>query len=350
MLQSPRLVDGEAEPVPDIGVEPPPPIVPYLTFGLVGLLVMIFCAELRFGIDAPASGLTPSVRTLIVFGGLQYLLTIEHGQWYRVFSGPLLHASLAHILSNGVALLIAGYALEREAGRLWFVALFVIGALGGACGSLLVNPHGLVTVGASGAIMGLLAAVLVISFRYAAGPNRTGLQLRAGQILVPSLLPAASAAATRIDYGAHIGGALVGAMAAYVLCQLWPRNDALPGFRRNAIAIICLRVLGVLAAGTELSLRYHFWSATARLIPPGAPPKTNVDVRETLEKYPNDPRSHLYAALMLSNRGDRLGTEQELRATLDAPLMDVLDPAFNLLVQTELTLLSAKQEHREKSK
>jgi rhomboid protease GluP len=341
MLQSPRLADGEI--AHDVGVEAPPPIVPYTTFGLIGLLALIFYVELQFGIDAPASGYAPSVRTLIVFGSLQYLLTIDHGQWYRVFSGPLLHASLIHILSNGVALLVAGYALEREAGRLWFAALFVIGALGGACGSLLVNPHSLVTVGASGAIMGLLAAVLVISFRYTAGPNRTSLQMRAAQILVPSLLPSASAAATRIDYGAHIGGALVGALAAYVLCQLWQRNDGPRGFRRSAIAISCVGVLGTFAAGTAVTLRYHLWSVAAQLVPAGYLPKTDSDVRETLEKYPSDPRSHFFAALVLSGHHDWPGAERELHATLAAPMIDTLDPSFSLIVQSSLATARSQQ-------
>ena len=267
MLQSPRQAEDEPDPVPDVGVEPPPPVVPYTTFGLVGLLALIFYAELQFGVDQPARGSTPGIITLIAFGGLQYLLAVEHGQLYRMFSGPLLHASLIHVLANSAALLVAGFALEREAGRLWFAAIFVLGALGGACGSLLVNPPDLVTVGASGAIMGLLAAVLVISFRYSAGASRTGLQLRAGQILVPSLLPMASATAVKIDYGAHIGGALVGAMAAFVLCQPWERNDALPRFRRNAIAIVGVGVLGTLVAVTALSMQYRAWSAAAQLLP-----------------------------------------------------------------------------------
>ena len=171
--------------------------------------------------DSPVLEFEPSIKTLIAFGGLQYLLTIDQGEWYRIFSGPLLHANLPHILGNGVALLLAGYALERAVGRLWFAALFVIGALGGACGSLLVNPHNLVTVGASGAIMGLFAAILVISVRYTNKQDRLGLQRRAINVLIPSLLPLFSAKGGRVDYAAHAGGAAAGAVAAYVLLKLW---------------------------------------------------------------------------------------------------------------------------------
>jgi rhomboid protease GluP len=344
-LHQPRQSDAETTPL--VAVELPPKTVPYLTFGLIGLLALIFLAELLFGIDSPVLEFEPSIKTLIAFGGLQYLLTIDQGEWYRIFSGPLLHANLPHILGNGVALLLAGYALERAVGRLWFAALFVIGALGGACGSLLVNPHNLVTVGASGAIMGLFAAILVISVRYTNKQDRLGLQRRAINVLIPSLLPLFSAKGGRVDYAAHAGGAAAGAVAAYVLLKLWREIDSLPRLRRVAIAIISVGLLGGLAAGTAVPLKYRFWSATAQLIPSGYVPKTDSDVQETLEKYPNDPRSHLYEALLLFKNHDLPGAERALRAVLAAPAItkEVLAPSFDLLVQTMLALVLS-EEHR----
>jgi rhomboid protease GluP len=266
MLHQPRQSDGETTSA--VAVELPPKAVPYLTFGLLGLLALIFLSELLFGIDTPTLGFEPSIKTLIAFGGLQYLLTIDLGQWYRIFSGPLLHASLPHILSNGVALLLAGYALERAAGMRWFAALFVIGALGGACGSLLVNPHRLVTVGASGAIMGLFAAILVVSVRYTNGQDRLGLQRRAISVLIPSLLPLVYAArGGKVDYAAHSGGAIAGAVAAYILLKRWRHTDALPGLHRVAIAIISLGLLGTLVAGAAVPWNYRFWTAIGQLVP-----------------------------------------------------------------------------------
>ncbi len=345
-LRRPRQSDAETTPL--VAVELPPKTVPYLTFGLIGLLALIFLAELLFGINSPALGFEPSIKTLIAFGGLQYLLTIDQGQWYRIFSGPLLHANLPHILSNGVALLLAGYALERVAGRLWFAALFVVGALGGACGSLLVNPHNVVTVGASGAIMGLFAAILVISVRYTNRPDRLGLQRRAINVLIPSLLPLINAAnGGKVDYAAHAGGAAAGAVAAFVLLKLWRETDSLPGLRQVAITIISVGLLGEFAAGTVVPLKYRSWSATAQLMPSGYLPKTDSDIQETLEKYPNDPRSHLYEAVRLFTNHDLAGAERELRAVLAAPavMKEILAPSLNLYVQTMLALVLS-EEHR----
>jgi rhomboid protease GluP len=344
--------DGVA---PGATVELPPKIVPFVTYGLIGLLALIFLAELSFGIDSP-KGLEPSIRTLIALGGLQELLTIGQGQWYRVFSGPLLHANLIHIFLNSVALLLAGYALERAIGRLWFAALFVIGALGGACGSLLVNPHNLVSVGASGAIMGLFAALFVVSFRYTSGQDRLNLQRRAIQVLIPSLLPLASAATTatseRVDYGAHAGGAVAGALAAFVPLKLWRTADLLPGFRRTAMAIIALGLLGALAAGIAVSQKYRFWTAAAQLIPSQRLPKKDSDIQEAavkgfLEDYPNDPRSHFYNAIVLIRSHDLPGAERELRATRaeEFVMKEVLAPSFTTYVRSALALVLS-DEHR----
>jgi rhomboid protease GluP len=345
-LHQPRQSDAKTTSL--VAVALPPKTVPYLTFGVIGLLALIFLAELLFGIDSPALGFEPSIKTLIAFGGLQYFLTIDQGQWYRIFSGPLLHANLPHILSNGVALLLAGYALERAAGRLWFAALFVIGALGGGCGSLLVNPHNLVTVGASGAIMGLFAAILVISVRYTNKQDRLSLQRRAINVLIPSLLPLVHAAkGGKVDYAAHAGGAAAGAIAAYVLLNLWRETDSLQGLRQVAIVIIFTGLLGGLAAGTAVPLKYRFWSATAQLIPSGYLPKTDSEIQETLEKYPNDPRSHFYEAVLLFKNHDLPGAERELRAVLAAPaiMKEILAPSFNFVVQTTLALVLS-EEHR----
>ncbi len=354
MLRAPRQSDAEIAQF--VAVELPPKTVPFVTFGLIGLLALIFLAELLFGIDSPGKGLEPSIKTLIALGGLQELLTIGQGQWYRVFSGPLLHANPIHIFLNSICLLLAGYALERAIGRLWYSAFFVIGALGGACGSLLVNPHNLVSVGASGAIMGLFAALFVVSFRYTRGQDRLNLQRRAIQVLIPSLLPLASAASSatseKVDYGAHAGGAVAGAIAAFVLLKLWQTTDLLPGFRRTAIAIIVLGLLGALTAGIAVSHKYRFWTAAAELIPSQRLPKKDSDIRETtvegfLEDYPNDPRSHFYNAIVLIRNHDLPAAERELRATLaqEYTMKEVLAPSFTVYVQSALALVLS-DEHR----
>jgi len=341
------------ETTPIVTVDLPPKTLPYLSIIFVVALAIIFVLELLFGVDPPTNLLEPSVRTFLALGGLQYLLTIDQGQWWRVFTGPLLHANLLHIALNSITLVLAGAVLERVVGRWWFAAIFVVGGLGGAGGSLLINPRNLVSVGASGAIMGTFAAILVLSFRYEAPQIRTALRGRALQVLIPSLLPFLSVGAGKVDYGAHVGGALAGAAFACLLSSIMDldrKTDVLPRFRSVAAVIATLGLTGALVGVAKVSQNPNPpplvpAADPTRLIPDEYLPKKESDIHEAsawwfVAKYPGDPRSHYYKALFLLRKPDLAEAERELRAGLDQKmLLDKLGPAFKLTLEGSLALV-----------
>ncbi len=150
------------------------PGFPYLTTAIIAVLCALFAAEVAFGIGPLTGMLQPSIATLIAFGGIYRPLILNEGQWSRLFSGPLLHADIEHLALNCVALYIAGRILEGLVGRAWLGAIFVIGAIGGALFSLAFNADNLVSVGASGAVMGLFAALLDPALPFSEGrrPHR----------------------------------------------------------------------------------------------------------------------------------------------------------------------------------
>jgi membrane associated rhomboid family serine protease len=113
--------------------------LPWLTLALLGVLIAVFALEIRFAVQS-SSGLSLGPATLFVFGGLTRRAVLSGGEWYRLFTAPLLHANLAHIVGNGLALLWGGWLLERLVGRLWFFSFFAVGALGGSLLSLAVMP------------------------------------------------------------------------------------------------------------------------------------------------------------------------------------------------------------------
>ena len=134
---------------------------------------------------------------------------------------------------NAIALFIAGRSLEGLIGRAWFGALYVFSALGGSLLSLALNPVKLIAVGASGAIMGLFAAMLVVSWRFPPGVIRAGLQKNAIYVLIPSLLPLASALkGHKVDYAAHFGGAIAGVLIGLTMLAVWSQAEPWPQFRR----------------------------------------------------------------------------------------------------------------------
>jgi membrane associated rhomboid family serine protease len=230
--------------------------LPWLTFFLLTVLVVIFVLENLFAVT-PSVRSNPTIATLFALGALSSKAILSAGQWYRLFTAPLLHASVAHIIGNGVALLMGGWLLERFVGRLWFFALFVIGALGGSLMSLAVGSPNLISVGASGALMGLFAALCVSSFRLASGnPARLRMQVNSARILVPSLLPLLSTPSVHIDYGAHFGGAISGAVVAAFLLKFWPETEQIPQLRKVAAAVAIVGAVLFFASASMVIVNY----------------------------------------------------------------------------------------------
>jgi rhomboid protease GluP len=261
----------------------------------------------------------------------------KKGEWYRLLSAALLHADAVHLALNGLALGLAGWVLESLLGRAWFLGLFFLGALGGSLMGLAVNPANLVSVGASGAVMGLLAAALVAAMRFPPGPTRLQIQGQLLQFLIPSLIPLATTRHEgRIDFAAHFGGAVIGVIAGYALMKIWPRTEAAPRFRGLAMG---LAAVAVLAFGTSLygaNAHYRDYAAEAAfsaadlLVEDSAIPQDVAEATTSVETWgkghPRDPRVHLFRALRLADEKDDRGAEAELRAALAE--REILDRAF----------------------
>lgn len=257
-----------AEPTP-VGL--PRFSAPWLSFALLAALIGIFVLESNFPVT-PAVKRAPSLQTLVAMGALDHAAILSRGEWYRLFTAPLLHADFAHLVGNGIALLLGGWLLERLVGRLWFFVFFVVGALGGSLASLALQPANIVSVGASGALMGMFAGMFVCSFRISsATSSRVNLQINSLRILIPSLLPSFSGSAgVHIDYGAHFGGALAGIALALALLRCWPENAFVPRWRRGAAVIAAIGLFLFLGSGAIAVGNYSRYSA-ATVAPPIAP-------------------------------------------------------------------------------
>ncbi len=222
---------------------------PLFTYGLTAILIVVYVAELKFGVVPPNEG-APSTQTLLVLGGTFRQRILLYGEWWRLVTAALLHGSIMHLIFNCFALWRAGILLERLIGWRWFAGLFCISAIGGSVASLLINPSNMVGVGASGGIIGLFAAVVVASFHFPSGPLPSILRIGAIQILVPSLLPflAQTADGMQIDYAAHLGGALAGGAVSLALLKVWPRQRFHP--RLGTAALVGSIAFAVVALGS----------------------------------------------------------------------------------------------------
>lgn len=152
-------------------------------------------------------------------GGLQrwgmYPAAIALGnEWVRLFTSMFLHAGWLHLAFNMYVLFLLGPPLERILGHWRFLLLFVMCGLGGAVASYAFSPLRTLSVGASGAIFGLMAAMIVVG-------RHLGYDV--GQVVTLFVLNIALGfVISGIDWRAHLGGAAVGAVMGWALSRHAP--------------------------------------------------------------------------------------------------------------------------------
>lgn len=208
---------------------------PPVTLAIIGALGLIFAFEL-------ARGALDSAQALVAFGALSRP-EVFAGQVWRLESATWLHGGLNHLVSNAIALFILGMICEHAFGRAQYFTLYVLSGLGGSFLSLLMSEGP--SVGASGAIFGLQGAAIVL-FRQ----HRDRILMRdrrIGAVLLGWALYSIVTGWTSpfIDNGAHIGGALTGALMARRLHPVV--LDPMPPERERTVRPWLLIVWGVLA-------------------------------------------------------------------------------------------------------
>jgi membrane associated rhomboid family serine protease len=168
---------------------------------------------------------------------------VHHGQWYRLLTAPFLHANIEHILFNMVTLAIVGSPVEAELGKARFIVLYLLSALGGSVASYLLSSANELGVGASGAIFGLMGAYFVLA-------RRRGWEI--GNILALIVLNLVIGfASTTIDWRAHLGGMITGAVVTVGLARSADaRRTAGPGVELATVAVTSVAAVAVLAALT----------------------------------------------------------------------------------------------------
>lgn len=184
---------------------------PYATWGILAALVAIFLCEIVWGGSE-------SIPTLVRMGA-NTEATLAGEPW-RLLSAALLHAGIIHIAVNGYVLLVLGGFMEKLLGAARYGVLLGGAALGGSLASALLSSS--VSVGASGAIWGVLGAAAALAWRpgtiipeLVVAPLRRNALINLGLGLAISLVP-------QVDLWAHLGGGVVG--AAVVLGRVVTRG------------------------------------------------------------------------------------------------------------------------------
>ena len=207
--------------------------VPYYTYILLACMAAVFVGQYLTSSD-PEFFLIDRVSAFNAGFDKQGFLS---GEYWRIFTGTLIHSGALHFGMNAYALYSFGRLVELLSNRAHLAILFVVSALGGDVLSLIFNPD-VTSVGASGGIVGFLSYLAVYAFKrrqFISREFRKSLLVNIGFILVFGLV-----LFNVVDNYGHLGGLLAGAI--YGLIQI-PRDEYTDPRVVNGVT----RLLGVAA-------------------------------------------------------------------------------------------------------
>ena len=166
-----------------------------------------------------AMGDTEDAVFMMNHGGMYEPLIVQEHEYYRLFTSMFLHFGMSHLLNNMVLLGALGWNLELETGKIKFLIIYLVSGLGGNLLSLYYNqslPLGerAVSAGASGAIFGLMGALLYVVI---ANRGRLGRLSGRGMLFMIALSLYYGLTSTGVDNWAHIGGLVCGFILSVIL-------------------------------------------------------------------------------------------------------------------------------------
>jgi len=219
-----------------------------VTWALVAINVAVFAVMLRFG-----AGLWHSSNGVQLAWGANFGPATQDNEWWRLATAMFLHFGLVHLALNMFALWDVGRLVERLYASWRFLAIYVGSGLAGNLVSLVVQGNRAVSGGASGALFGIMGALLVClarereridphEFRWLFG----GAALFAAGSLAFGFL------VTGIDNAAHLGGLVSGALLGVVFARPFAHERSVaPHLRLAAAAVLAAGIMGFVFAVPE---------------------------------------------------------------------------------------------------
>ena len=186
---------------------------PTATYSLILICILIFILMYILGNGSE------DTYTLLKFGANLDALT-KNGQYYRLFTSMFLHIGIIHLLCNMYSLYIIGREVEIVFTKKKFLIIYLLSGIAGSILSLAFN-HNTVCAGASGAIFGLLGALLYFGYYYRAYLGASVTRSILPVVIINLIIGFAS---TGIDNAAHIGGLVGGILIAMAVGVLDKSN------------------------------------------------------------------------------------------------------------------------------
>lgn len=174
---------------------------PMITYWLIAVNVIMYVVPILFGLYDEL------IANFAVWGP-----AIREGQTYRLLTGIFLHGGIAHLLFNCYALYVIGAQVENFLGRFKFLVIYLVAGISGSLFSMIFGNYA--SVGASGAIFGLMGALVYFGYHY---------RVYLGNVVKSQIIPlillnlCLGFVLSGIDNFAHIGGLIGGSLMSIAL-------------------------------------------------------------------------------------------------------------------------------------
>jgi membrane associated rhomboid family serine protease len=222
-----------------------------VTYILIGVCVLLFLPTM----SGETSRAVFDDLATVGFGASSEGQPIGVGvdQYWRLITGGFLHDGIVHIAFNMYILYWLGTMLEPALGHVRFAALYFASLLAGSFGAIVADPN-VLTVGASGAVFGLMAAAFVFQRARGIDPWRSGI----GPVILLNLALPFVFTNLNISIGGHIGGLIGGAIAALAMERVGAmrRGDLLPVLACVAVGIAS--VVGAIIVSNGEAAQFGF--------------------------------------------------------------------------------------------
>jgi membrane associated rhomboid family serine protease len=188
---------------------------PVVTYSIIAICIVVFILEIVTGLNPLTGAGNSAVESWLAY----FPHDIIHDPW-SIVTVNFVHESFLHIVFNMYSLFVVGVPLERYLGRIRFLALFFVSGIGAVVAVDFFLPEEV--VGASGAIFGILGALLVFARR---------MGLRTAQLYIVIVINLAIGfVVPNIAWQAHIGGLIVGVGLGFLMLRT-------AGIRRRAVQV-----------------------------------------------------------------------------------------------------------------
>jgi rhomboid protease GluP len=299
--------------------------VTWALYLVVGVNVAVWLANLGAGVSA----FKPLPSELLAWGANSAASVVEDRQYWRLLTATFLHGGFLHLALNMLGLWEAGRQLNRLHGNFQFLLIYLASALTGSALSLHFSAQQSVSVGASGAVFGVLGALLVAVYQHRGqipGVTSKNVMSSQGVFLAYALVQGFSKQG--IDNAAHVGGLIAGCVLAWVLTEKIAAV-ATPA-RRLSTAVIGTLLSGVAVAALVVTTPtpavhhrqlFEFQAGLTRILPAmqAAEKAFQADVKALREGKMSEAQ---FAEALQTRHLPGYQTVQRALAPLDVPAND----------------------------